>query len=244
MVQPVFLVVVLLVVACVLLWRGRQLRVGRWLATIGTLLLLFISLQVVPFVVGRVLESQYPTYTPAPNAPEPVYVVVLGGGVRENEALPLSARLSPPALARLVEGIRIVQMHPSAYLVVTGGKVFSRVSEAEVAADVAMMLGVDSTRIVREDESLDTHDQAQRIAAIAGDRPVVLVTSAVHMPRSVALFRRQGLDPRPAPTAHLFDGDFIAGPRSLLPTAEHLRATEIVMHEVYGLLWSKLVGII
>jgi uncharacterized SAM-binding protein YcdF (DUF218 family) len=27
----------------------------------------------------------------------------------------------------------------------------------------------------------------------------VLVTSAIHMPRSVALFRKQGMDPIPAP---------------------------------------------
>ncbi len=241
-VQPLFLVVALLVAGGVLLWRRQNPTLGRWLTTLGTLLLLLISLKPLPHTLGHLLERQYQPYTIDSVGTPPAYVVVLGGGIREDDRLPLSARLSSPALARLVEGVRIVQGHPGALLVVTGGKVFSRISEASVAAEVATMLGVDPARIVVEDQSLDTHDQALQILSIAGDQPVVLVTSAIHMPRSMALFRGAGLEPVAAPTGHLFSDGLYSGPSTFLPSSEHLRAMEVVMHEIYGLAWSWLRG--
>lgn len=242
LVQPLSVVILLLLVGCFLLWRGRRERLARVLVTCGTLLLLLISFQLLPSGVGRLLEAQYDTY--APTDVDPAYVVVLGGGVRDDPTLPLSARLSPVALARLVEGVRVAQLHPDARLIVSGGNVFSAVAEARVAAEVARMLGVENDRIIVEDASLDTHEQAIRVAEIVGDRTTVVVTSATHMPRSMRIFRKQGVNAVAAPTAHLFRPQASAGPRAYLPTAEHLYAFEIVMHEVFGLAWAWVNGMV
>ncbi|HEX7072106.1 MAG TPA: ElyC/SanA/YdcF family protein [Rhodothermales bacterium] len=239
--QPLSIVLLLLVVGLVLLWRPAHQRWGRRLILAGTALLFLVSLKVLPYAIGRELESRFPPYQ-AESSPVPEYVVVLGGGIREDAAMPLSSRLSQSALARVVEATRIAKLHPEARLVVSGGYVFTSVSEADVAAEVAQMLGIDSTRIVREDRSRDTRDQARLIRDIVGNRPFVLVTSAIHMPRSMALFEKQGLHPIPAPTGYFFDADFSDGPRSFLPTAEHLRALEVVLHEIYGMMWSWLIG--
>lgn len=242
LIQPLPIVLVLLMVGLVFLWRRRESGSGRRLLLAGTVLLLLASMQYAPFVIGRALETSHAAYQPQASVIEPEYVVVLGGGAVDDPNVPLSSRLSPMALARLVEGVRIAREYPEARLVVSGGAVFTSVSEADVAASVAEMLGVDSLRIVRERRSLDTEDQARLLRGIVGRRPFVLVTSAVHMPRSVGLFRKQGMEPIPAPTAYLFGSELASGPRTFLPTAQSLRELEIVLHEVYGLLWARLRG--
>jgi len=70
---------------------------------------------------------------------------------------------------------------------------------------------------------------------------LVLVTSASHMPRAVALFRRAGLDPLPAPAQFLTD----SGRRSswsLLPEAGALAKTERFFYEVLGIVWMRVRG--
>lgn len=237
--QPLAIAMLLQVAGLVLLWRDGRSRSGRGLVTVGLALLILISLPILPQLLGRPLERIHRAYEPDARAPVPAYVVVLGGGSMEDPTFPATSRLTPVALARLVEGVRIVRLHPTARLIVTGGHVFSSVSEASLAYALARQLGVDSLRIVVEDESRDTADQSRRVQAIVQDAPIVLVTSAVHMPRAMKLFRQAGIAPVAAPTAHLFDARRTLGPGDFIPNAEHLRSLHLVMHEWYGLLWVE-----
>jgi hypothetical protein len=54
--------------------------------------------------------------------------------------------------------------------------------------------------IILRSLSKDTKDQAIHIRKILDNNSFILVTSASHMPRSIVLFRKQGLQPIPAPT--------------------------------------------
>ncbi|MEE9555831.1 MAG: ElyC/SanA/YdcF family protein, partial [Candidatus Adiutricales bacterium] len=88
-----------------------------------------------------------------------------------------------------------------------------------------------------------TKDQARIIKKIVGSERVILVTSASHMPRSMALFEKQGMRPIPAPT------NFLAVKRSekrklkdFLPTAGAAFKTERAFHEYLGLAWAKIRG--
>jgi uncharacterized SAM-binding protein YcdF (DUF218 family) len=71
---------------------------------------------------------------------------------------------------------------------------------------------------------------------VGGDR-FYLVTSAVHMPRSVALFRNQGLDPIPAPGQYWYkpmpDSPLIR----FFPSSSAVRASNASVHEYLGILW-------
>lgn len=235
---PLPLLLILLAGGTILLWRNKRSRTGRWLVTIGIVLLAALSFRPIPVELGRTLERQYPPYSPDAGAPTPELVVVLGGGSGDDHTLPAPSRLSAASLSRLVEGIRIVSMHPESHLVLSGGTGFNRTAEADVMAAAARALSVDSSRIVIESTSRDTEEQAQLLKEIIGGRRFVLVTSAVHMPRTTALFRKQGMDPIPAPAGHRFDRSFYTGPRALVPSAEHLRSMDSVLHEYYGLVWS------
>jgi len=63
-------------------------------------------------------------------------------------------------------------------------------------------MGVSDSDIVLEPDSKDTKDEAVLIQKIVGNEKLILVTSASHMPRSMALFKKRGMQPIPAPTDH------------------------------------------
>ena len=90
----------------------------------------------------------------------------------------------------------------------------------------------------------DEYLRAQEAIAakkLIGNKPFILVTSASHMKRALKFFKNEGLDPIPAPTNHLasiknpnYTGFFSTG---------SLRKSNIVWHEMLGLLWQKIKGI-
>ncbi|MBI2131555.1 MAG: YdcF family protein, partial [Candidatus Tectomicrobia bacterium] len=115
-------------------------------------------------------------------------------------------------------------------------------SEAEVMSEVAVQLGVSPSAIVLEPEALDTESQARAAPRYVGRDRFILVTSAAHMPRSMALFRRQGLRPIPAPTGHSFIRRAYRQPRDFLPSVSALDASQTVIYERMGYLWAWLRG--
>jgi uncharacterized SAM-binding protein YcdF (DUF218 family) len=81
--------------------------------------------------------------------------------------------------------------------------------------------------------------EAKRLLEPLAARRILLVTSALHMPRAAALFRGQGFEVVPAPTDWMVVHD---NPRSaagralwLLPTAEGLAVTTRALREWLGL---------
>ena len=77
-----------------------------------------------------------------------------------------------------------------------------------------------------------------QIKSIVGDDPFVLVTSASHMPRSVKLFRHEGLRPLPAPAYYRCRGES----EYLLPRVVNIETCHLAVHEYLGLAWSFLRG--
>ena len=68
-----------------------------------------------------------------------------------------------------------------------------------------------------------------------GDGPVLLVTSAIHMPRSVAVFRAAGVNVIPAPTDITVLDTRYDGLFGWLPAIGALGATSRAVHEYIGL---------
>ena len=200
---PVPLCVLLLLAGVLLLWRAKNRRWGRALASAGLGVLLLGALPPLPEAGIRYLEAPWSIYKPAAGA-DVRWVVVLGGGVTVDPGLPPTAQLTRSSLIRLVEGIRILGLHPQARLLLSGGTPFGAPrSEAAVMADAARQLGVSADRIVLEESSWDTEGQAAGVRPIVGRDPFVVVTTASHLRRAMALFEAQGLSPIPAPaTAH------------------------------------------
>jgi uncharacterized SAM-binding protein YcdF (DUF218 family) len=169
-------------------------------------------------------------------APAPVAVVVLGSGYRPDPSLPPNDRLSGNGLVRLIEGVRLVQLLPAARLIVSDG-----FGQGEALAATAAIMGVAHARVVLEGRSVDTSDEAALLPPLVGKAPFLLVTSAAHMRRALALCRKQGLNPIPAATDFTL-GASIWSAGDLVPHAGGFFRTDYALHEWIGLLWSSLRG--
>ncbi len=168
----------------------------------------------------------------------PSRVVVLAGGARDSNS-PVSSRLSYQALGRLVGAVDLWKLFPESQLIFTGTS-----RETEAMRAFAEQLSVPAESIWEETESRDTKDHAIHLKPVLGDEPFLLVTSATHLPRALALFRGQDLDPTPAPVDFISrrggGGDFSF--RSLLPKAIFCHRSETAVHEMIGLVWAWLRG--
>ncbi len=130
-------------------------------------------------------------------------VVVLG-------APPVAAGVAGPALSRrLAHGVDVLERRGLPFLVVSGGEVGPPPAEARLMQALAIELGVAAARIVVEDRSRNTFENAVYTGRIMRDRGwprVVVVTDAWHMRRALFVFARLGLDaigepvPEPAET--------------------------------------------
>jgi uncharacterized SAM-binding protein YcdF (DUF218 family) len=204
--MPVPVCLVLLGAGLALLCFTRFVRLGRGLVLAGTILLLLFSNKVVSTWLVRPLESRY---APMPEMRGEVappaelaacqYLVVLGGGHSDTAALAPLTQLSPSARSRLVEGVRLMRVLPNTQLIVSGPPAGDNPSHASVLARAAESLGIERRRILLVETAHDTEDEADAVRQIAGPAPVGLVTSAWHMPRAAALFRKAGVTTLPCP---------------------------------------------
>ncbi len=237
---PLPLALVLAAAGLALLWAGRGRRWGRALLTAAFGLLLVFSYPPLPGALLGSLEGAAPADTAQATVCTP-YIVVLGGGASDAAGLPPNEQLSFAALARLAEGLRRLRACPSARLVVSGARIGgARLSEASVLREAALALGAPEARILVEEASMDTDDQARNVGRIVGAEPFVLVTSAFHMPRAQYLFRQAGLQPLPAPAGRLLKGGAAAWWSNVFPDADNLRVADLSLKEYLGMAWYRL----
>ncbi|MDQ1333357.1 MAG: hypothetical protein QG552_307 [Thermodesulfobacteriota bacterium] len=231
------------------LWRGRRETTGKVLITLGLVSLTVMSYLPVSRAIDDPLKDLFEPYMLVPAsvqdptpAQEVKYVVVLAGGHTAHPSIPVTGWLTYHSLLRVMEGVRILRQHPKSKLVLSGCGAFDSVPEAHVMADVAGFLGVDRRDIILESSSYDTEDQARLIRPIVGNHPFVLVTSAMHMRRSLALFRKQGMDPIPAPAGGTKDREMVVTPGWFFPNVDALEDSTAAVHEYLGLIWARLTG--
>jgi uncharacterized SAM-binding protein YcdF (DUF218 family) len=109
---------------------------------------------------------------------------------------------------------------------------------------VALIMGVNPRDILQESVSRDTEEQARLLKPLVGRERFFLVTSAFHMTRAMALFRRQGLEPVAAPVGLPAQQTAPWSPEDFFPGSHSLHQTEIALHEYLGLAWVWLRGVI
>jgi len=240
---PLPVVLFLMISGLAFLWMTRRKNGGKFFIALGLLLLFASSYGFIADRFAETLERRYPPLLDVENINDYKdirWIVVLGGGSHQDERLPASSRLTASSLKRLLEGVRLHQALPAARLILSGGAVFQDVPEGKMLADAAVLMGVKESAIVMETQSLDTDDQARVISALVGRDRFILVTSAVHIPRSMANFRRYGMHPIAAPTDYLAVKKPRLQPADFFPGAESLRTVEATIHEYLGILWMRL----
>lgn len=223
----------------VIVWIKRpRSRKGLALVAASGIWLLVMSSPLASFLIVKPLENMAGPYAePAGLAGKGVeYIVVLGGDIRFGNLTPAD-RVANSSLVRVMEGIRLWKGIPGSRLVLSGGSESAGVmTSAEAMSLLALQLGVPKDAIVLEDRSLDTEEEARLLKPFLANRKFALVTTALHMNRSLMHFRRVGLDPFPAP-ADFQAKKFRYGVRSFIPSVDSLLRSQAGVHEYLGTLF-------
>ena len=229
----------------VVILRGRpRFKKGILIAVLA--LLFIFSNSWVANSLQRAVEQQY--LPPASLSPADA-IVVLGGGT-ESAAPPRTSVEVNGAGDRVIAGVRLYREAAAPYVVLSGGNitwVSSRPSTpASEMAELMEFMGVPADALVLQGESQNTHEDAVYSAELLKERQaktIILVTSALHMPRSVALFEKQGFEVIPYPVDYgvtdyewndLWHGDFGARLLNLIPSVGNLSTSTGVMKELIG----------
>jgi len=230
-------VIIALLLLAVILGLCKKQRA----ATIATILaiagLYGLSIRPVAHAIAGPLEFAYPAY----QGQAVSHVVVLGGGHASDLRIPEQSQLRRTALARLMMGIDIYKHNPASTLLVSGYKGRDARSHAEISANIAHSFGVDFSKIKLAPNARDTREEAQAWKELLVQKQFVLVTSAMHMPRAMHIFRSEGLRPIAAPANYEVAGT----PRALywrdwLPKASNFAIVEAAWHEYLGMAWADL----
>lgn len=163
-------------------------------------------------------------------------IIVLGGG---NYQYP-STSPSPDSAKRVDEAVRIRRfvMLP---IILSGGKspYHNAASDSKAMSKQLALFGI-THMVYSENKSLNTYQNAVYTAILLKKlqiaQPVILVTSAYHMERSVLSFKKAGIRVIPDPV------DFHTDRRkftlyNLLPSMGHLANSFRAIHEYIGLLY-------
>ena len=165
-------------------------RAGRWLLIASIVLIAAVGVLPIGRGLALPLEERFPRLDATRSAP--AGVVVLGGGVIKSEISADRGEIAVGDTAdRIIAAVELARRYPSARVVFVGK------NEADFVIRLFEKLGLPGDRIIVERKSRNTIENAifakQLVMPKPGDR-WLLVTSAMHMPRAVGVFRNAGFD--------------------------------------------------
>lgn len=234
---PLNLSVTLLLLAVILFivrWRRTALLIA-----VGALgWLMFWSLPTTSLWAGGLLEQRYAYIAPI-ELPKAQAIVVLGGntaGGRKNwfeNYDPGNTWLRTDTAAALYRAER------APLVIVSGAALDGGQSEAKMMSNALEQSGVPGADIVQENHSYTTHQNALYTARKLREMNIsriLLVTSALHMPRAMASFQKQGITPTAAPSPPQIVVPAEPGFSFWTPDMRTLNASRSIIKEYMGLL--------
>lgn len=235
--QPMFWLVLWWALALLILTRWRRPAVIMLWS--GLVVLGLLGFRAIPDALLRPLENRYPVPT-AEVVDRHVGIIVLGGAFRHPDSFAAHGQVPlGEAAERMTVPVGLMRQYPRLELVFSGGEgrlLTTGVTEAELAKVFYQQQGLAMARVLLEDGSRTTRENAQQVAKLLGERcqlPWLLVTSASHMPRSMAEFEAVGCKVTAYPV------DFRTGdstPLTEYSLAQSLLRWQTALHEWLGLL--------
>ena len=207
--NPVNIFIFLLTAGAVLMFT-RYGRTGRGLVALATGLMLVFAILPVGGWLTEKLENRFPGNPAIP--PDIAGIVVLGGTINQY----ITVSRGQPALTtggeRLTEFLYLARRFPEAKLIFTGGSgaLFDQtLKEADAARMFFERMGIGDRTVMYESRSRNTVENATFSRELEGVDPSekwVLVTSALHMPRAMGVFRQAGWNVMAYPVDYFTDG--------------------------------------
>lgn len=237
-VQPLGLLLLLVLCASALSWT-RWWALGRRLVTAAAVLAVVFGILPTGTLMLRPLESRFP---PPAALARVDGIIVLGGSINPQDSVASRQPALTDGAERLTQAAVLAREYPHALVVFTGGSglLFDQTSkEAPVAAALLRDLGVEPGRIILEDLSRDTFENAVLTRDLVQPQEGehwLLITSAFHMPRAIGVFAAAGWQVIPYPV------DYRAVAPTGLGLGGPLEAARLALHEWLGLVVYWLTG--
>ncbi len=252
--SPVGIMVVLLVLGLLFSFSRRYYIAGRRLLLTGVSLYLIYLFSPLSEVLILNLEKLYVPLAAPPSGATIDRIVILSDYGEEHAAYPVTGTLSRETVSRLVEGIRLYRLLPGSKLVSSGGVM--RPGDRPVGAlmaDFLAQMGIPRGDLLVEDSAMNTFENMANSKAFVGTKPFILVTTASHMRRSVAVAHKLDMQPVPAPASfwtrqyYPSDANPVDWATTLLrhcvhPSQERLIQLQAAYHEYAGYVWYRLRG--
>jgi uncharacterized SAM-binding protein YcdF (DUF218 family) len=245
--SPVSITLVLLIAAALFRRRPLLRRVSFTLA-LATLLICGNG-----WVVHRLVKSLEWRHLPLDPIPSADAIVVLSGGVQAAWRPRPTVELNESG-DRVLYGAELFRRGHAPRIICTGDVgpgSLGRRPEAEDMAELLEMIGVPRENIALETKAKNTHEHAVNLCPTFQEqqiRRVLLVTSAIHMPRSLGVFQHScpAVEYIPAPmdfrVTESMPAPWYRSAVSLLPTVNTLRDFNDATHEYIGMLYYRIRG--
>lgn len=197
------------------LYRG-SLKKAKIFLTLSFVLLFLSSYGPVANGLIHSLESRYSQ--PTTIDPDIAYALLLGGDFEK----------------RGYGILEIYHQNSDITIVTSGYKGNEKEAEAIMNKQKLIRLGIPAASILTQEAPKDTREEASALKKRIGMQPFYLVTSAYHLPRAMAIFKKVGLDPIAYPIGlEEEETNWVS-----FVSAHELDKTEKAAHEYIGLLWS------
>lgn len=238
---------IILIAAGMILLQLQRIRVAKASMLSGLLVLYLLS---TPFFANQIVRFLEEPFYHAVQLPRDCSAIVVLGGS--------GVALEPPRIHpeinqagdRLVHAARLYQQGYAPRIITSGGTVVGAfkksVPEGVHNALFLRNIGIDSAAIIIEAKAKNTAEHGPLIAEILDSlhlaKRIILVTSATHMSRSVALFKKSGYTVYPSAADFNSDLRGLNAIKDLFPDAGALWSTTSAVHEIYGMVGYRVLG--
>jgi len=238
--------VLLLLVCSIWILRGARkqgkFKYGWYLLITGACILYLLSLQPVSSTLAYLLEKDCPPPL-IEDFSEIDIIVILGGGVLPAWSLRKEAEPSGVTYSRVAHGVEFFHRSGAKYIVVSGGAgPFGSETNAEAMKELAIKLGVAQDRILMEPYSSTTWEHPRELIKLVkkpeDEITIGLVTSALHMKRSLLIFKRYFPNVIPLPCNYL-SNPVRLNEYLIIPSADAFFLSSNALHELIGIVWYK-----
>lgn len=171
---------------------AKECRIVRFIALFSAILLYLLSIEPCKDFLLMPLEKKFSM----PDNKEVDAIVILGGGSYNSDTF------KEDTINRLIAGYFLFKEIKKP-VIVSGGSSEDKKSDALLMADFLRKMGIENNKIIEENKSKNTAENAIYVKNICKERrfkKIMLVTSAYHMTRVVKLFKNNEIEIVPYPT--------------------------------------------
>jgi len=230
-------------VSCLSVWM-KWYRFAKFLTTTMTVCVLAVTLFPTGKIVINHLENRFPNVTSLPQNIDGI--IVIGGVVNQFMTKSRGQIAINGAVERMTEFARLSKLYPKAKLVLSGGSGIlgnQTLKEADFVDPLLLSLNINPNSVLFERESRNTAENASFTKKLVNPTPKqrwLIITSAFHMPRTIAVFRKQEWNVLAYPVDYLTDPKIELGVG--FNFMQNLNMFSLALHECLGLTFYWLTG--